>query len=143
MPYSSRDEITTAVESCVREVVSRSATKKVYGEPPMNITPEMISSHLMTTQRGSPPDVDILIRTSGVTRFSDYMLWQSNERTQIHFVDAYWPDFGLLDFVPIILQYQWAVWSGRVTPQRLRRLPSLKGPDPKRLASSRAEMKTK
>ncbi|KAG7093590.1 hypothetical protein E1B28_007256 [Marasmius oreades] len=121
MPYSSRDEITTAVESCVREAVTEFTSKGFSGSEeasPMNITPEKITSRLMTTQCGSPPQVDILIRTSGVTRFSDYMLWQCNENTQVHFVDAYWPEFGLLDFVPIILQYQRAVWSGRIIPKK-------------------------
>ncbi|KAI3619790.1 dehydrodolichyl diphosphate synthetase [Moniliophthora roreri] len=115
MPYASTDEITTAIESCIHDAIE----DKVHGEEsPTTITAEKITSRLMTTERGSPPRVDILIRTSGVTRLSDFMLWQSNEHTQIHFVDAFWPDFRLLDFVPIILQWQRAVWSGRVTPQK-------------------------
>ncbi|ESK94915.1 dehydrodolichyl diphosphate synthetase [Moniliophthora roreri MCA 2997] len=110
MPYASTDEITTAIESCIHDAIE--------DKVPTTITAEKITSRLMTTERGSPPRVDILIRTSGVTRLSDFMLWQSNEHTQIHFVDAFWPDFRLLDFVPIILQWQRAVWSGRVTPQK-------------------------
>ncbi|KAK7060917.1 cis-prenyltransferase [Paramarasmius palmivorus] len=129
MPYASRDEITAAVESCVRDAVDDHASGS-----PITITPEKITSRLMTTERGSPPRVDILIRTSGVTRLSDYMLWQCNEHTQIHFVDAYWPDFSLLDFVPIILQWQRAVWSGRIIPQKMH-----KG---KRLSGRRLDLKT-
>ena len=64
----------------------------------------------MTSRVGSPP-LDVLVRTSGVRRLSDYMLWQSCDNVQIQFVDKYWPDFGLLDFVPIILAYQRKVWS--------------------------------
>lgn len=36
---------------------------------------------------------------------------QCNERTQINMVDVFWPDFGLRDFVPILLQYQRKVWG--------------------------------
>ncbi|THU96347.1 dehydrodolichyl diphosphate synthetase [Dendrothele bispora CBS 962.96] len=115
MPYASRDEITTAVEDCVQEALSRHSTTGTDDGTnvlPMDITEDMITSHLMSMQRGSPP-LDILVRTSGVTRLSDYMLWQCCEHTQLHFSPAYWPDFGLFDFVPIILQWQRAVWFGR------------------------------
>ena len=55
----------------------------LFEDSPKTITPEMITSHLMTTERGSPPQVDMLIRTSGVTRLSDYMLWQVSHQCVI------------------------------------------------------------
>lgn len=77
--------------------------------------------------------MDILVRTSGVHRLSDFMLWQVSvsctgflvslviygirsifqccEDTQIQFVSTYWPDFGMRDFIPIILAYQRKIWA--------------------------------
>jgi len=40
---------------------------------------------------------------------------QCSENTQMHMVDTYWPEFGLFDFVPILLEYQRKVWAGSTT----------------------------
>jgi len=69
-----------------------------------------IDESLYTSERALPP-VDILVRTSGVKRLSDFLLWQISEHTHIHFVSKYWPDFGLFDFIPILLSYQRERWS--------------------------------
>lgn len=61
---------------------------------------ELLLSH-------SPP-VDIMIRTSGVHRLSDFMLWQITDRTTLHFVSTFWPVFGLRDMLPILLEWQQA-----------------------------------
>ncbi|EAU85142.1 dehydrodolichyl diphosphate synthetase [Coprinopsis cinerea okayama7 len=100
MPYGSRDEITTAVQSSVQNAMEGDCV----------VTEEDIESNLMTTLGNSPP-LDILIRTSGVKRLSDFLLWQCCEDTQIHFTDTFWPDFALTDFIPILLDYQRKVWS--------------------------------
>lgn len=71
------------------------------------------------------PPLDILVRTSGVRRLSDFLLWQTTlnsskytkkdddfkERDTLlgpsaHFVQRYWPEFGILDVLPIILGWQ-------------------------------------
>ncbi|KAF8641724.1 hypothetical protein AX16_009843 [Volvariella volvacea WC 439] len=101
MPYTSRDEITTAVE--------RTIQKHQNADPDTIITEKDIEANLMTTLGGSPP-LDILVRTSGVQRLSDFLLWQCCEDTQLQFSNTYWPDFGLFDFVPVILDYQRKVW---------------------------------
>ncbi|KAJ7043025.1 Decaprenyl diphosphate synthase-like protein [Mycena alexandri] len=107
MSYSSQDEMTTAVESAVQNSLENS-------DPDIcDITEHDISAQLMTA--GSPP-LDILVRTSGVKRLSDFLLWQCSEDTQIHFSKAYWPEFGLLDFVPILLDYQRKIWRQRSPP---------------------------
>jgi len=112
MPYTSRDEITTAVEACVRMAVKTGRD----GNPTKNpITEDDIDAQLMTSRGGSPP-LDILIRTSGVNRLSDFLLWQCCENTQLHFSPTYWPEFGLLDFVPVILDYQKKVWHSKRMP---------------------------
>ncbi|PWZ03376.1 Undecaprenyl diphosphate synthase [Testicularia cyperi] len=62
-------------------------------------------------QLAHSPPLDILVRTSGVSRLSDFMLWQCNDRTRLHFVNKFWPQFGLLDMIPIILDWQRDQWS--------------------------------
>ncbi|KAJ2935009.1 hypothetical protein H1R20_g2090, partial [Candolleomyces eurysporus] len=105
MPYTSRDEITTAVETSVQN--SLKDRSKAKGD--IVITEEDIDNNLMTSLGDSPP-LDILVRTSGVKRLSDFMLWQCCEDTQIQYTDTYWPDFGLFDLIPIILDYQRKMW---------------------------------
>jgi len=40
-----------------------------------------------------------------------HSIWQCTENTQIHFIDTFWPDMGLFDLLPIILDYQRKIWS--------------------------------
>jgi len=107
MPYTSRDEITTAVEACVRDFMANGCNERP-------ITEKDIDNNLMTSQVGSPP-LDILVRTSGVNRLSDFLLWQCCEDTQLQFVPTFWPEFGLFDFIPIILDYQRKVWNSCIS----------------------------
>ncbi|KAF8919782.1 Di-trans-poly-cis-decaprenylcistransferase [Mucidula mucida] len=101
MPYASTDEITCSVETCVQSALDSND---------FFISEKDIEKNLMTTLTGSPP-LDIIVRTSGVKRVSDFFLWQSSENVQVQFCSAYWPDFGLFDFIPIILDYQRRAWS--------------------------------
>ena len=71
---------------------------------PETITAETLNNHMYT--REDPP-LDIFIRTSGVTRLSDFMLWQCHEDTHIFFLSCYWPEFDLGNFVPVLLEWQW------------------------------------
>lgn len=104
IPYTSRDEMTTAVQACVREAMKPGPdTKRV-------ITEDDIHGQLLTTRCGSPP-LDILIRTGGDKRLSDFLLWQCCENTQIQFVKPLWPELGLFDLIPIILDYQIKLWQ--------------------------------
>ena len=88
MPYASRDDMTSAVEGSVREaleadpdVLCVSAGSRTLCQIDHShaccrtITEDDIEAHMMTTTGGSPP-LDILVRTSGVQRFSDFLLWQ-------------------------------------------------------------------
>ncbi|KAI0087328.1 Di-trans-poly-cis-decaprenylcistransferase [Irpex rosettiformis] len=101
MSYASRDDITSAVEASVRASLHSGRERA--------LTQDDIDAHIMTSVVDSPP-VDILVRTSGVKRVSDFLTWQCCEDTQIQFTDCYWPDFGLWDLLPIILDYQQKVW---------------------------------
>ncbi|KAF8065383.1 putative undecaprenyl diphosphate synthase-domain-containing protein [Lyophyllum atratum] len=75
--YTSRDEITTAVQTCVRNAIKSGANRNSI------ITENDINSQLQMSQVGSPP-VDILIRTGGAKRLSDFLLWQGSTFHQFH-----------------------------------------------------------
>jgi undecaprenyl diphosphate synthase len=85
--YSGRNEITDAVRAIARDV-----QKGVL--VPDDITPEKISSSLDTA---AWPDPDLLIRTSGELRISNFLLWQLSY-TEIYVTEKLWPDFGKKDF---------------------------------------------
>ena len=78
-------------------------SKAAYPNPE-RITSETITSHLFTSD---DPPLDLLIRTSGVERLSDFMLWQCHEDTRIVFLDVLWPEFDLWQFLPVMWEYQW------------------------------------
>ena len=69
-----------------------------------SITPEILNDHMYTA--GLPP-LDLLIRTSGVERLSDFMLWQVHQDTQIVFLKCLWPEFDLWTFLPVLIEWQW------------------------------------
>jgi len=75
----------------------------VYPDPE-TITSDTIEDHLFTA--GDPP-LDLLIRTSGVKRLSDFMLWQCHEDTELVFLDCLWPEFDLWQFLPVLVEWQW------------------------------------
>ncbi|OZJ04422.1 hypothetical protein BZG36_02922 [Bifiguratus adelaidae] len=95
-PYTSRDEMTTAVKMTVENNLDT-------GSSPLEITHQDITRHIMP----EAPPLDILIRTSGEIRLSDFLLWQCHTATQIQFVDCYWPEFNLWAFLPALLEFQW------------------------------------
>jgi ditrans,polycis-polyprenyl diphosphate synthase len=76
---------------------------EIYPDPE-SITASTIAEHLFTA--GDPP-LDLLVRTSGVKRLSDFMLWQCHEETEIVFLDCLWPEFDLWKFLPVLLEWQW------------------------------------
>jgi undecaprenyl diphosphate synthase len=86
--YGSRQEITKVTRAIARKV----AEGKIH---PDDITPAVIANHLDT---GGMPDPDLLIRTGGEQRLSNYLLWQC-AYSEFVFLPEYWPDFdaGLLE----------------------------------------------
>ena len=80
-----------------------SAPEPTYPDPE-SINSQSIESHLFTA--GNPP-LDLLIRTSGVKRLSDFMLWQCHENTKLVFLDCLWPEFSLRHFLPVLIEWQW------------------------------------
>ncbi|MCM3736206.1 isoprenyl transferase [Bacillus cytotoxicus] len=93
--YGSRDEIVSAVQNMVKD----SEEGNLRSE---DITEEMISSYLMTR---TLPDPDLLIRTSGELRISNFMLWQI-AYTEFCFTDVYWPDFTEEHLLQSITDFQ-------------------------------------
>lgn len=81
------------------------AEKNNHSYPdPETITDTTLTFHMRTAD--SPP-LDLLIRTSGVERLSDFMLWQCHEATDISFIKTLWPEFDLWSFLPILVEWQW------------------------------------
>jgi undecaprenyl diphosphate synthase len=81
--YGSRQEITRAAQRVAQACVEGTLD-------PSNITPEVFADYLDTK---GIPDPDLLIRTSGEERLSNFLLWQS-AYTELVFVEEHWPDFN-------------------------------------------------
>ncbi|KAI9700095.1 MAG: cis-prenyltransferase [Candelina mexicana] len=75
----------------------------IYPDPE-SIGPQTLDEHMYTA--GTPP-LDLLVRTSGVERLSDFMLWQCHQDTQIVFLECLWPEFDLWNFLPVLVEWQW------------------------------------
>ncbi len=95
LSYSSKWEITNSV----KEIAERVAEGKLN---PNDITEETISSLLCTTKY---PDPELMIRTSGEHRISNFLLWQL-AYAEFYFTDKLWPDFRKDDFYEAIRSYQ-------------------------------------
>lgn len=95
LSYSSRWEITQAVKNIAQEVQEG---KLSAGE----VSEEVICKHLNTNFM---PDPDLLIRTGGELRISNYLLWQC-AYTELYFCDTFWPDFDEEEFCKAIVDYQ-------------------------------------
>ncbi len=89
LSYGARQEIVEAV-------------KQLLDNPPKNLTEQTISSRLYTS---GLPDPDLLIRTSGEFRISNFLLWQL-AYTEIVVTDAFWPDFRRKELYKAIIDYQ-------------------------------------
>ncbi|NGX57331.1 MAG: Isoprenyl transferase [Chlamydiae bacterium] len=93
--YGSREEITRAFKKILSEVEQGKLDKGAVNE-------EMVSRYLDTSQF---PDPELLIRTSGEKRISNYLLWQLSY-SEIYLTDTYWPEFRPNDFLEAIMDYQ-------------------------------------
>lgn len=95
LSYSSRWEITNAVKSICNEVLAGNCNID-------DINDEMISKHLTTK---SIPDPDLMIRTSGEERISNFLLWQL-AYTELYFTKTHWPAFKKESFYEAIYEFQ-------------------------------------
>lgn len=101
---SHMDPASSQTSNSTSPVVKATARKAVKLPDPENITAETLTKNMYTYDA---PPLDLLIRTSGVARLSDFMLWQVHENTEIKFLDILWPDFDLWHFLPVLVEWQW------------------------------------
>lgn len=95
LSYSSRWELTEATKQIAKEVQQGKLSIE-------QITDECISSHLTTDFM---PDPDLLIRTGGELRLSNYLLWQC-AYSELYFCETFWPDFKEEEFRKAICEFQ-------------------------------------
>ena len=93
--YGSRQEITNAV----KEIALKVKNNEIDID---SINQDLISDHLYTNEL---PPLDLLIRTSGEVRISNFLLWQL-AYTELYFTTVYWPDFSKVDLLNAIYHYQ-------------------------------------
>ena len=96
--YGSRREITAGVQEIARKV-------KVGEIDIDDISEKMVSDHLLTHSLAPYEDPDLLIRTSGEERLSNFLLWQM-AYTEFSFSDNLWPDFDKTDLEELVKDYQ-------------------------------------
>lgn len=95
LAYGGRQEIIQAV----KEISSKIQAGNLDVE---DITEQMFSEHLYT---GNLPDPDLILRTSGEVRVSNFLLWQL-AYSELYFTDVYWPGFRRIDLLRAIRSYQ-------------------------------------
>lgn len=95
LSYGSREELLQAVKSISVKVKNNIISSE-------NIDETIINTHLYTHDL---PEVDLLIRTSGEQRISNFLLWQI-AYAELYFIDDYWPDFSKQHLEQALLNYQ-------------------------------------
>lgn len=95
LSYSSKWEITNSVKEIAKEIATGTLL-------PSEITAELIDSHLNTRLWPNP---ELMIRTSGERRISNFLLWQL-AYAEFYFTDVLWPEFRKNDFFKAIISYQ-------------------------------------
>lgn len=95
LAYTSRNDMASAVRACAKAVADGQLE-------PEDVTDSVISRAMMTNQM---PDLDMLLRTSGEVRLSDFLLWESSHSCLV-FDKVLWPDFSIWDLYKAILMYQ-------------------------------------
>ena len=93
--YGGRDEILRAIKNIGKDVLNNRINVN-------NITEETISNYLDTSEI---PDPELLIRTSGELRLSNFLIWQT-AYTEFYFTDKLWPDFSIKDLKQAISTFQ-------------------------------------
>ncbi|GAB4396383.1 MAG: isoprenyl transferase [Anaerolineales bacterium] len=88
--YGGRDEIVFAIQSMLRDRIA-----------PEAVTPELVSHYLFTAES---PDPDLIIRTSGELRSSNFLIWQG-AYSEWYFPTVYWPDFDKNEFRKALEEY--------------------------------------
>jgi ditrans,polycis-polyprenyl diphosphate synthase len=116
-PYTSTEEITQAVQNVVIKQIKSSES----------LTLEQVLDQLeqnMYTKHSSP--VDLVIRTSGEIRLSDFLTWQSSSSAMYSFKEVMWPDFSLWNLFSTVLSYQRTYHRIKEYKQRMKEIGQIK-----------------
>ncbi|MDA0999374.1 MAG: isoprenyl transferase [bacterium] len=108
LSYGSRLEMTDAARALARRVQAGEISPNEIGE-------EDFGRHLYTADL---PELDLLIRTSGELRLSNFLLWQA-AYAELYFTDLYWPDFGEREFEEAVIAFQARVRKFGLTEDQL------------------------
>ncbi len=100
--YGGRAEIVDACRSLIREALEEHSRSDTSLNPSINIDEQTLSEHMYTA---GMPDPDLLIRTSGELRVSNFLLWQI-AYAEIWVTDTLWPDFRKRDLFEAIIDFQ-------------------------------------
>lgn len=92
MGYGGREEIVDAVKELIVDLMGAGVSPEALAD---RIDPDALASHMYLADL---PDADLIIRTSGESRLSGFLLWQS-AYAEFSFVDVYWPAFRRVDFL--------------------------------------------
>ena len=103
--YGGRQEITEAVRALLHE---QAAAGRSLAELAAAVTEDDIARHL---SGDGQPEPDLIIRTSGEQRMSNFLLWQSTG-AYLHFCDCYWPAFGEVDFLRALRDFAAPIVGG-------------------------------
>ncbi len=95
LSYGAREEMTRAVQQIAVKVKSGDLD-------PQNIAEKTVSGHLYTA---GMPDPDLIIRTSGEFRLSNFLMWQA-AYSELVFTPTLWPDFTRQEFYQVLIDYQ-------------------------------------
>jgi undecaprenyl diphosphate synthase len=93
--YGGRAEIVDACKAAVRRLIDE-------GNPPDELSEERIANELYTRNL---PELDLLVRTSGELRISNFLLWQ-NAYSELYVTETLWPDFRRMHLLEAIIDYQ-------------------------------------
>ena len=87
-----------------RADIVQSMYKNIVNGDSDNITEESISND-MWTGPSNCPKADLIIRTAGVRRLSDFLLWEASDSSTIEFIDVLWPEFGVFEMLKILIKW--------------------------------------
>ncbi|KAH3918812.1 alkyl transferase [Parastagonospora nodorum] len=114
------DELSSSTSTAINPSEKDDSNDEAAFLDPESICAQTLTDNMMTAD--SPP-LDLLIRTSGVERLSDFMLWQCHENTSIVFLKCLWPEFDLWQFLPVLVEWQWQQKKLQEEQQRIRGRP--------------------
>lgn len=101
-----RIHVRVAIDYSSRDAITRAVANATAGLPFERTSPlDRLATLLMETMNAQSADVDLLIRTGGEKRLSDFLLWES-AYAELYFTDCMWPDFGEADLDAALVEFR-------------------------------------